>query len=249
MALRHESERVGDRRRSPTAKKESAFRTHLAVYLGVGLFLFTLNLLTSPFHLWFYWPLFFWGWGLVFHAVATYGADAPTRVPDVLRSLVPWVSKAQPVTSSPAGRETSAAPFAAEAFAAAHERIERLKEIAWQLPDGPVRDLAERLSADAERIVAAMARDRADAESVERFDVELLIPTASLLDRCAHAIALDPAADTPSHIAEHDLPRVQARFAAMLDQMEGGAVEVGVAGRGFGGEPLTPSRVPLRSHP
>ncbi|MGH2613801.1 MAG: 2TM domain-containing protein, partial [Thermomicrobiales bacterium] len=161
MALRQDpADEMGTGNRpAKSTKGEAAFRGHLAVYLCVGLFLLTLNLLTSPGELWFYWPLFFWGWALVFQAVATYGADAPTRVLDVLRSMVPGLANAPPAAAS-TRRATNSAPFAATAFASVHDRIERLKEIAWQIPDGPVRDQAIRLSAAAERIAAVMAADR-----------------------------------------------------------------------------------------
>ena len=118
MALRQESVDIGGRTRSRASMKTSAFRTHLAVYLGVGLFLFTLNLLTSPFHLWFYWPMFFWGWALVIHAFATYGTDAPSRALDDLRSLVPGMSNALTATPVSGTGAVAVAPFAAEAFAA-----------------------------------------------------------------------------------------------------------------------------------
>ncbi len=62
------------------SKGEAAYRSHLMVYLVTGCFLLTLNLLTSPGDLWFYWPLFFWGWALVFQAVATFGAQAPATL-------------------------------------------------------------------------------------------------------------------------------------------------------------------------
>ncbi len=129
-------------RPSKRGKGEAAFRGHLTVYLCVGLFLFTLNILTSPFELWFYWPLFFWGWALVFQAVATYGAEAPTRVLADLRAIIPWLPKSPPPPAPAPAGAAGTAPFAAAAFASVHERIERLKETAWQIPEGPVRDQA-----------------------------------------------------------------------------------------------------------
>lgn len=213
MALRHEPLNVGTRQRSRTSGKEAAFRTHLSVYLGVGLFLFTLNLLTSPFDLWFYWPLFFWGWGLVFHAFATYGADAPSRVPQVLRSLAPWLGDTSPARK-PDTQPDMGAPFAAEAFAAVHERIERIKAISWGIVDDDVRGQVEAFTAEAERIVAAMARERADAASVRRFDAETLAPVASLLGQYADAArhGVPVADETARRLAERDLPLVLGRL-------------------------------------
>jgi hypothetical protein len=43
------------------------FYIHLGVYLIVNLGLFTINMITNPDALWFYWPLLGWGIGLVIH--------------------------------------------------------------------------------------------------------------------------------------------------------------------------------------
>ncbi len=221
MALRHESVTMGDRRRLRASKKESAFRTHLAVYLGVGLFLFTLNLLTSPFDLWFYWPMFFWGWCLVLHAAITYGTDAPSRGLEDLRSLVPWVRGASPVSSSDVKHAADPAPFAAEAFAAVHERIERLRELAWHIPDGPVRDKAVAFCEAADLIAAAMAADRAVAETVHGFDADLLGPAESLF---AHIVEAAGRHDSGANgelwqLGEHDLPLLRSRLDALSDTL------------------------------
>ena len=49
------------------------FYTHLTVYVLVNLGLLTLNLLTSPNALWFYWPLLGWGIGVAAHAASVFG--------------------------------------------------------------------------------------------------------------------------------------------------------------------------------
>ncbi len=50
-----------------------SFYVHLFIYVIVNLGLFLLNILTSPTALWFYWPLFGWGIGLIAHAVSVFG--------------------------------------------------------------------------------------------------------------------------------------------------------------------------------
>ncbi|MCO5185253.1 MAG: 2TM domain-containing protein [Anaerolineae bacterium] len=52
------------------------FYVHLAVYVIVNLFLFLLNIFTSPDNLWFYWPLLGWGIALGFHAVSVFGSGS-----------------------------------------------------------------------------------------------------------------------------------------------------------------------------
>jgi Na+/melibiose symporter-like transporter len=49
------------------------FYIHLGVYLVVNLFLFLLNIITSPDQLWFYWVLLGWGIGIVAHAFFVFG--------------------------------------------------------------------------------------------------------------------------------------------------------------------------------
>jgi hypothetical protein len=133
----------------------------------------------------------------------------------VLRSLAPWLGDAGPFRRTDAQPDT-AAPFAAEAFAAVHQGIERIKAISWGVADDDVRGQVEAFTAEAERIVAAMARQRADAASVRRFDAETLAPVASLLGQYADAARQGvPSADEAARrIAERDLPIMVARLDA-----------------------------------
>ncbi|UCG30026.1 MAG: 2TM domain-containing protein [candidate division WOR-3 bacterium] len=52
-----------------------SFYSHLYVYLAVNAGLFLLNILTSPRHLWFYWPLICWGIGLAIHGLSVFGTQ------------------------------------------------------------------------------------------------------------------------------------------------------------------------------
>ena len=49
------------------------FYIHLTVYVIANLFLFLLNIITSPETLWFYWPLLGWGIALFIHALSVFG--------------------------------------------------------------------------------------------------------------------------------------------------------------------------------
>jgi len=49
------------------------FYIHLTTYVLVNSLLFLINIMTSPNHLWFYWPLFGWGIGIVINAVYVFG--------------------------------------------------------------------------------------------------------------------------------------------------------------------------------
>jgi hypothetical protein len=48
------------------------FYRHLTIYSLVIISLATINLSTSPEYLWFFWPLFWWGIGLVFHGMKVF---------------------------------------------------------------------------------------------------------------------------------------------------------------------------------
>ncbi|ASW75320.1 histidine kinase [Chryseobacterium piperi] len=54
-------------------KELKSFYGNLTSYCLVIPFLLALNLLTSPGHLWFYWPMLGWGVGLAAHAATVFG--------------------------------------------------------------------------------------------------------------------------------------------------------------------------------
>ena len=58
-------------------ERKLGFFTHLATYVIVNSGLLTLNLLSSPGHLWALWPLMGWGIGLLSHATRVF-LHAPT---------------------------------------------------------------------------------------------------------------------------------------------------------------------------
>ena len=49
------------------------FYGNLVSFIIVNIFLLVINLYTSPNHLWFYWPLLWWGIGVVFHGFKVFG--------------------------------------------------------------------------------------------------------------------------------------------------------------------------------
>lgn len=50
-------------------EEEKKFYGHLGVYVVMSIFFVVLNLVTSPDHLWFYWPMLGWGIGLLLQGV------------------------------------------------------------------------------------------------------------------------------------------------------------------------------------
>ena len=48
------------------------FYGNLIAYIIVNIGLFAINILTSPKYLWFYWPLLWWGVGVIFHGLKVF---------------------------------------------------------------------------------------------------------------------------------------------------------------------------------
>ncbi len=67
----HTQEELIKAKKRVKAKKD--FYQHLMSYAIVNLFLFALNLFTSPGYLWFVFPMLGWGIGLAFHYVGVFG--------------------------------------------------------------------------------------------------------------------------------------------------------------------------------
>jgi hypothetical protein len=60
------------RRAYRRAGAQLGFYIHLVTYVAVNLLLVFINYSTSPQYLWFKWPLFGWGIGLLFHSLAVF---------------------------------------------------------------------------------------------------------------------------------------------------------------------------------
>lgn len=48
------------------------FYGNLTAYIVVNIFLMVVNFMTSPEHLWFYWPMLGWGIGVLFHGLRVF---------------------------------------------------------------------------------------------------------------------------------------------------------------------------------
>jgi hypothetical protein len=156
---------------------------------------------------------------------------------EALRAIIPGLASATPPpaptpappSAAPTARRVtraSSAPFAATAFAAVHERIEELRQITRQIPEGLVREQADRICAAADRIVAVMAADRSSEELVGWFDTQLLTPTTSLLGSYVRLAGrgVAGAEETLRHVEEQNLPLLESRFDALYAQLHRGEI-------------------------
>jgi hypothetical protein len=61
------------------ADMKLGFRSHLIAYAIINAGLLAINLVTTPDHLWFYWPMIGWGLGLAAHAAVVYADGENVR--------------------------------------------------------------------------------------------------------------------------------------------------------------------------
>ncbi len=61
-------------------KAKKSFYTHLVIYLIVNAFLFAINMLTSPQHFWFVYPLLGWGVSVAIQFFTVFGVPGTGRL-------------------------------------------------------------------------------------------------------------------------------------------------------------------------
>ena len=220
MSESHAMERQYPPRQMPEAsapkdsRAKAAFRGHLTTYLLVGAFLLTLNMLTSFGEWWFYWPLFFWGWGLIAHYVSAYGFPGPEQFSSLSSSLRPSF----PTRSRQGSPSTT---FAAGAFAELHGRIEHLKSLVSALPDGMAREQSEAIVTRANAIAGVLASDRASAEMVRSFSTGFVKPTEEILEHYSRLMGrgVPGAAEVLRGVEEESLPYIQQHMDRLFEQL------------------------------
>ena len=72
MNEKHYTEEERYNKAKKRVEEIKGFYGNLTAYIVVNLFLMTINLMTSPEHLWFYWPMLGWGVGVIFHGLRVF---------------------------------------------------------------------------------------------------------------------------------------------------------------------------------
>jgi hypothetical protein len=219
---------------SQATRGEASFRAHLASFLLFSVFMFVVNVLTSPGNWWFYWPVFFWLWAVVIHAVATYGAAAPSGIIHSLRSLIPrGTGRSAPgAPQTPGNPGPDAATAATEDISAIEARVARLWRTARQIPNESVRERAFRVCAAADRVAEALATDRPNPELAGWFSDRYLTPAETILERYVRLAGRDIAAAEPAlrKVEDEDLPLLESRLDELYDRLHrGDVIELSVA--------------------
>jgi hypothetical protein len=60
------------------AKEKVEFRIHLITYIVINVLLMVINLTLTPGYIWFIWPLFGWGIGIILHTLRVYFSGEPS---------------------------------------------------------------------------------------------------------------------------------------------------------------------------
>ena len=68
--IQNEEDRYNQAKKRVEAIK--GFYGNLTSYIVLNIFFFILNMVTSPNHLWFYWPLLGWGIGVAIHGMTVF---------------------------------------------------------------------------------------------------------------------------------------------------------------------------------
>ncbi len=88
------------------SQSKIAFYIHAIAYVLVNTGMATVNLLTTPGNLWFYWPLLVWGIGLLIHGLVTFqlrgylggGTQAQAKAAFYIHSIIYVVANAGMIT-------------------------------------------------------------------------------------------------------------------------------------------------------
>lgn len=82
------------------------FFGHFIAYVGVILVLLVINIVSSPGSWWFYWVALFWGIGIFWHAIATFGLAGLFDKSWEERKIQEYVEKNKTKTPEPKKKST-----------------------------------------------------------------------------------------------------------------------------------------------
>ena len=221
----------------PSGTRDASFRTHFGTYLLFCLFFLVLNLLTDPGNWWFYWPIFGWGIGIVAHAFATYGADAPTRIVELVHD---WGQRLVPTTHAPPARPphrptaspSPALPSEPRQTTTDFERIvqdgeakvDSMRRQARRIPKADVRSQALDICASADRILNVLAENPHERSLADDFLTRYLAPAEAIVTRYTRQATRGVASAAPTlvQVEQDDLPLLDQKFRELYDRLHRG---------------------------
>lgn len=223
------------RDRSPEEKRVAEmkdFIEHLMAYVIVNGSLMVLNLVTSPTSWWFLWVAFFWGIGLVFHAVDVFmgdGTNLARRVIARIDGVTGQNTVSEEAPARPAMVATEKAPSQTEIrtiISNGTDVVDQMRRDVRQIPQGQARRDAMTLVNRADEILLAIEEQPEEVLLARDFLNGLLIPVGKLLGDYARLAARDipSARATLREVEEQDLPALLKRMDAVYERMHRGSL-------------------------
>lgn len=211
--------------------KMKEFIEHLTAYVIVIGSLMVLNIVTSPGSLWFLWVAFFWGIGLMFHAVDVFMGDG-TNLAKAIVDRIDRTTKgddedddAKPVR--PAVQPIEKAPSQTEILTIIHrgqEVVDDMRTSVRRLPHGQPRRDAMVMVSKADDILLAIEEQPDEVLLARDFLNGLLIPVGKLLGDYSRLALRDIPSAQPTlrEVEENDFPALVKRLDAVYDRLHRG---------------------------
>lgn len=212
-------------------KKMKEFIEHLTAYVIVIGSLLVLNVVTSPGELWFLWVAFFWGIGLMFHAVDVFMGDGTnlaraivdridrsTKGDDDEASSSAVRSAVQPIEKAPSLTEIQSI------IQRGQEVVDDMRGSVRRLPHGQPRRDAMTMVAKADDILLAIEEQPGEVLLARDFLNGLLVPVGKLLSDYSRLSLRDIPSAQPTlrEVEENDFPALVKRLDAVYDRLHRG---------------------------
>ena len=142
------------------------FYSHLASFIGVNIFLFMINVTTSPGNWWFVYPLGGWGIGLFCHAFSVFFSDAKWEERK-MQELTGWTTTQDELDRLSERTETL---------------VRILSSVDWKAIDPDLLQSKENLLKAQERMTGPAANDESKEEVIRELEKLEAFVTSSKFD-------------------------------------------------------------------
>lgn len=212
-----------EQRARAEARRLREFMTHLGSFVAVGLFFLTINLLTNPHSLWFFWPMLPWGIGLAIHGWKVFWNDRLFGDSWEERRVQRTLGRPQAALPPPA---PAATPEIGEILRQGTALVDAMRGNARQIPKPAVRQQALALCASADRVISAIGENPDEAALARDFLDRYLAPANKIVDDYARLASRNVASAQPTltQVEEHDLPQLTSKFDELYDRLHRGSL-------------------------
>ncbi len=231
MAKGWKKNKSEDTEREKRIKKMKEFIEHLTAYAIVIGSLMILNIVTGPGNLWFLWVAFFWGIGLMFHAIDVFMGDGTNLARAIVDRIdrttkgeteeeeaTPSRSAVQPIEKAPSLSEIQTI------IRDGQEVVDEMRANVRRLPNGQPRRDAMTIVAKADDILLAIEEQPDEVLLARDFLNGLLKPVGKLLGDYSRLSLRDIPSAQPTlrEVEENDFPALIKRLDAVYDRLHRG---------------------------